>query len=191
VLFPLGGYRKTDVRKRAKELNLPAAERPESQEICFVPDNRYRAFLKENAPEAVRPGEIVSTDGRVLGKHDGIAFFTVGQRRKLGVAAGSRLYVVRIEPETNRVVLGKHEDLMTNEAFVTDVNLIALDQLRSALHVTVKVRYRSPFIPASVEPAGQGRIRISFDHPVPGICPGQAAVFYDGDVVVGGGVIEG
>lgn len=190
VLFPLGGYRKTDVRKLASEMKLPAAERPESQEICFIPDNNYRAFLKESAPGTWRPGDIVMTDGKVVGKHDGIAFFTVGQRRKLGVAAGERLYVVRIEPATNRVVLGKMSELLTNEAIVSQPNFILFDSFTSRMKVAVKIRYRSPFIPAVIEPAEPDLVRIEFDRPVPGVCPGQAAVFYDGDVVVGGGVIE-
>jgi tRNA-specific 2-thiouridylase len=190
ILFPLGELRKTEVRALAREHALPAAERPESQEICFVPDNDYRSFLKEHAPEALRPGELVMTDGKVVGKHDGIAFFTVGQRRKLGVAAGERLYVVRVESETNRVVLGKLSDLQTAEMSVSDLNFIAIDQLRARMKVLVKIRYRSPFVPTVIEPAASDRIRVAFDYPVPGVCPGQAAVFYDDDVVVGGGILR-
>ena len=190
VLFPLGGMRKTEVRSLARELALPAAERPESQEICFVPDNDYRSFLKEHAPETLRPGDLVMTDGKIVGRHDGIAFFTVGQRRKLGVAAGERLYVVRVEPETSRVVLGKLRELETSEMAVSKPNFIAIDELRGSKNVTVKIRYRSPFVPAVIEPLGSDQVRVVFDKPVPGVCPGQAAVFYNGDVVVGGGIIE-
>jgi tRNA-specific 2-thiouridylase len=190
VLFPLGGMHKTEVKSLARELALPAAERPESQEICFVPDNNYRSFLKEHAPETLRPGDLVMTDGTIVGRHDGIAFFTVGQRRKLGVAAGERLYVVRVEPETNRVVLGKLSDLQARGMTVSDLNFIAVDKLHAPMNVTVKIRYRAPFVPAAVAPAASGRIRVQFEHPVPGVCPGQAAVFYDGDTVVGGGIIE-
>jgi tRNA-uridine 2-sulfurtransferase len=190
VLFPLGELRKTEVRTFARERALPAAERPESQEICFVPDNNYRSFLKEHAPEALQPGEIVMTDGKVVGKHDGIAFFTVGQRRKLGVAAGERLYVVRVEPETNRIVLGNLSELQTAEMSVSDVNFISIDRLQAPMKVTAKIRYRSPFAPAVIEPVASDRVRVAFGNPVAGVCPGQAAVFYDGDVVVGGGIIE-
>ena len=190
VLFPLGDYKKEEVRRLAKEQRIPAAERAESQEICFVPGTDYRSFLKENAPDSVRPGEMVMMDGRVVGKHDGIAFFTIGQRRKLGVAAGSRLYVVRIDPGSNRVFLGEKQDLMTREAHATDTRYCAFDTLRSSLDVTVKVRYRSPYVPATIEPAGRKRTRIAFKEPVPGVCPGQAAVFYQDDTVVGGGIIE-
>lgn len=190
VLFPLGGMKKTEVREQARTLNLPAAERPESQEICFVPDNNYRAFLKEHAPEILKPGEIIMTDGKVVGKHNGIAFFTVGQRRKLGVAAGERLYVTRIEPEKSRVILGKLSELQTKETAVSQPHFIPFDELKTPLHVTAKIRYRSPFVPSKIEPAGPGRVQVIFDKPVAGVCPGQAAVFYEGDRVVGGGVIE-
>jgi tRNA-specific 2-thiouridylase len=166
------------------------AERPESQEICFVPDNNYRSFLKEHAPETLRPGEMVMTDGTVVGRHNGIAFFTVGQRRKLGVAAGVRLYVVRIEPKTNRVVVGKLSELQTEEMTVSSLNFIPFDKLCTPMNVTVKIRYRSPFVPAAIKPMEAGRIMVVFDKAVTGVCPGQAAVFYDGDVVVGGGIIE-
>jgi len=189
VLFPLGGIRKVEVREHARSLKLPVAERPESQEICFVPNDDYRAFLKEHAPMPLRPGELVMTDGKVVGGHDGIALFTVGQRRHLGVSAGERLYVVRIEPETNRVVLGKKSDLEAGEMSISAPNFIQIDRLRAPMQVTAKVRYRSPFVQARIEPAGTDGIRVLFAHPVAGICPGQAAVFYDGDTVVGGGAI--
>jgi len=190
VLFPLGRLTKVDVRRLAAEMKLAAADRPESQEICFVPDNNYRAFLKEHAPETLRPGELVLTDGTVVGRHDGVAFFTVGQRRRLGVAAGARRYVVRIEPDTNRVVLGKPGELETREMLVSDPNFILFGELAAPLRVQVKIRYRSPYVPAVISPSEGGRVRVLFDRPVAGVSPGQAAVFYDGDVVVGGGIIE-
>lgn len=189
VLFPLGNMRKTEVRALARELVLPAAERPESQEICFVPNNDYRSFLKESAPDTLRPGEMVMTDGKVVGKHDGIAFFTLGQRRRLGIAAGQRLYVVRIEPEKNRVVLGKLSELQTNGMVVSNLNFISGDELRSPMNITVKIRYQSPFVTAVVEPLMVDRVRVVFERPVPGVSPGQAAVFYEGDAVAGGGTI--
>jgi len=190
VLFPLGGYRKTEVRELAQRLKLSAAERPESQEICFVPDNDYRSFLKEHAPETLQPGDMVLTDGTTVGRHDGIAFFTVGQRRKLGVAAGERLYVVRVEPNTNRIVLGQHDALLTKEMAVSEPHFIPFDELKTPMAVDVKIRYRSPFVSAVIEPFPQKRVHVAFDRPVAGVCPGQAAVFYDGDTVVGGGIIE-
>ena len=190
VLFPLGGMRKREVREQARLLALPAAERPESQEICFVPDDDYRAFLAEHAPDVLRQGEIVLTDGTIMGKHKGIAFYTVGQRRKLGVAAGERLYVRKIEPETSRVVLGKGSDPQRQELTSDQANFISLKALLSPLAVTVKIRYRSPFEPAVIEPLGPNRVQVRFRRPIAGISPGQAAVFYNEDIVVGGGIIE-
>jgi tRNA-specific 2-thiouridylase len=191
VLLPLGDLRKTDVRGLARTLDLPAAERPESQEICFVPDNDYRAFLRDHAPDTVKPGEMVMTDGTVVGRHKGIAFFTVGQRRRLGVAAGERLYVKQIEPAANRIVLGRVSDLQCPEMYVSQPNFILFHELEASLRVDVKIRYRSSLEPAVIDPAGPGRVRVLFKRNVAGICPGQAAVFYDGDTVVGGGIIEG
>ncbi len=190
VLFPLGGMHKTGVRELARKLDLPAAERPESQEICFVPNDDYRAFLKEHAPTLLLPGELVMTDGKIVGKHDGIALFTVGQRRKLGVAAGERLYVVRIEKETNRVVLGNLSELQTSELLVSDPSWTMTDEPTAPLEATVKIRYRSPFVPAVVLPIDNNTLRVILKQPVPGVCPGQSAVFYDGDIVVGGGTIQ-
>ena len=190
VLFPLGGYCKTEVREIAQKLKLSTAERAESQEICFIPDNDYRSFLKEHAPETLRPGDMVLTDGTTVGRHDGIAFFTVGQRRKLGVAVGERLYVVRVEPNTNRVVLGPHDALLTKEMTVSDAHFIPFDELKTPMAVDVRIRSRSPFVPAVIEPLPLKLVRVAFDRPVAGVSPGQAAVFYNGDTVVGGGMIE-
>lgn len=191
VLFPLGELLKRDVRKQAREMGLPAADRPESQDICFVPDNDYRAFLREHAPDVLRRGEIVLVDGSVVGKHEGVAFYTVGQRRGVGVSAGGRLYVVRIEPRTNRVVLGQRRDLEVLTVEVSDARFLPFDRLDAPLSVGVKVRYRSPLQAATIRPAGSDRVAVVFEHPVAGVTPGQAAVFYDGDQVIGGGTIHG
>jgi len=190
VLFPLGGMKKSNVRVLARDLGLPAAERPESQEICFVADNDYRAFLKEHAPETVKPGQMVLTNGTIVGSHEGIAFFTVGQRRHLGVAAGERLYVVRIEPDKNRVVLGKQSELLIRELIVSNPSFVVPDSFQSSMRVLVKVRYRSALVWAMIELAEGDRVHVAFEQPVAGVSPGQAAVFYDGDTVVGGGIIE-
>lgn len=189
VMFPLGSMLKTDVRAQARELNLPAAERPESQEICFVPNDDYRSFLKEHAPDTLRPGELVLSDGTSVGTHDGIAFFTVGQRRHLGVAAGERLYVIRIDPDTNRVVLGRLSELQTREMVVSRATFIFREAPTAAMNVSVKIRYRAPAVPATIEATHAETVKIKFLQPVRGVCPGQAAVFYQGDAVVGGGII--
>ena len=189
VMFPLGGMLKTDVRAQARELNLPAAERPESQEICFVPDNDYRSFLKEHAPDTVRPGDLVLSDGTKVGTHDGIAFFTVGQRRHLGVAAGERLYVIKIDPDTTRVVLGRLSELQTRELIVSHARFLSIKALTTVMNVSVKIRYRSPAVPATIEATDSETVKVKFLQPVRGACPGQAAVFYNGDTVLGGGII--
>jgi tRNA-specific 2-thiouridylase len=155
-----------------------------------VPDNDYRSFLAEHAPDVLRTGEIVTTDGSVVGRHDGIAFYTIGQRRGLGVASGGRLYVVRIDPRTNRVVLGQIKDLSTDRCLARDASFLPFDRLETSMNVGVRVRYRSPLVPAVIRPGDGGAVAIDFEHPVAGVTPGQAAVFYDGDMVVGGGIIE-
>jgi tRNA-specific 2-thiouridylase len=190
VLFPLGALRKTEVRRLAEERRLPSARRPESQEICFVPDDDYRSFLKQQAPDVLREGEIVLTDGTVAGRHEGIAMYTIGQRRGVGVASRGRLYVVRIEPDRNRLVLGQRADLETREMSLYDPRFVSGERLSASMRVEVKVRYRSQLAQATISPAENDRIMVLFDRPVAGVTPGQAAVFYDGDVVVGGGVIE-
>ena len=190
VLFPLGGMRKTDVKQHARELQLPAASRAESQEICFVPDNDYRAFLKQHAPDVLSRGEIVMQDGTVVGKHEGIAFYTVGQRRGLGVASGGRLYVIKVDPRTRRVVLGQREDLETDHCLISEPRFLPFDRLDAAMAVSVKVRYRAAAVKAVITPGDGELVSVSFGSPVSGVTPGQAAVFYNGDTVVGGGIIE-
>lgn len=191
VLFPLGGLRKSAVRAMARERGLPAAERPESQEVCFVPRDDYRSFLREHAPQGLLPGDLVMTDGTRVGRHEGIALFTVGQRRKLGVAAGERLYVVRIEPETHRVILGKKSDLLCSSMLVEDARFLPFDRLTAPMDVEVKIRYRSPLAAAVIEPLAADRVRVNFREPVAGVSPGQAGVFYQGARVIGGGIILG
>jgi tRNA-specific 2-thiouridylase len=196
TLFPVGAMRKDEVRRLAAELGLPVAQKSESQEICFVPNGDYARFVEaylaeRGAPAGVAAGEIVSADGRVLGEHAGIHHFTVGQRKGLGLAAGRPLYVTRIEPATRRVVVG-HEDQLLRRSFTAgQVNWIAIERLDGPLRVDVKIRHR--FAPAhgTVRPtADPARAEIEFDTPQRAVTPGQAAVFYQGDLVVGGGWIE-
>lgn len=190
LLFPVGGLQKPDVWARAEALDLPPDEVKESQEICFVTQGDYRTFIESEAPEAKRPGSFVDAQGRELGRHDGIAFYTPGQRRGLGVAAGQRLYVQRVEPATNTVVLGTDESLLQSECTVADLNLFDHSLLSGTREATVKVRYATAASPATLTPAADGAISVRFTSPQRALSPGQSAVFYDGDRVLGGGIIQ-
>ncbi len=195
-LFPLGEMSKPEVRAVARESNLiGVAEKSESQEICFVPDGKYAAFIDryleaENESERIPgAGEIVSTSGRVLAQHEGIHRYTVGQRRGLGISSPRPLYVVSIDAESNRVVVGHEEELLHEEFTAAGVNWIAFDEPRLPVRAEVRVRYRHQPAPALVTPLENNRARIRFDSPQRAITPGQATVFYRGDEVLGGGWI--
>jgi tRNA-specific 2-thiouridylase len=191
--FPLGSLTKQQVREIASEHRLPVAQKPESQEICFVPGGDYTKFLdayrKEQGALGDEPqGEIVSGDGAVLGRHSGVHRFTVGQRKGLGIATGSPLYVLSLDPKSRRVVVGLDQDLHTRTCVVRDVNWIALEEPPASLRVEVKIRHQHTPAPASLIPDADGA-RVEFDAPQRAVTPGQAAVFYQGDLVIGGGWI--
>jgi tRNA-specific 2-thiouridylase len=200
TLFPLGGMTKPAVRDLARKHKLVVAEKPDSQEICFVPGGDYKRFLEAYLAErgdepaqrngATLAGEMVTSDGKVIGEHAGVHNFTVGQRKGLGVATGSPLYVIQIKNDTRQVVVGKDEELYSREVITRKVNLISTDGLREPLRVAVKIRHKHQPAPAVIDSAGEGAVRVRFDEPQRAITPGQAAVFYDGDIVVGGGWIE-
>lgn len=191
ALFPLGGLTKAQVRALAGEFGLKTRDKPESMEICFVPEGDYRAVVAKHDPDALQPGPVVSTSGEVLGEHGGVAGFTVGQRRGLGIAAPRPWYVVRLEPRTNTVVVGDESELAIGRITASNVNWIALEGLApgQALHATVKVRYRHEGAPATLT-GQEGGVRIDFDEPIKGVSPGQCAVFYGGQEVLGGGWID-
>jgi len=190
TLFPLGGLTKSEVRSRAAAAGLPVAEKPESQEICFVPDDDYAGFLRDRCPGAFRPGPIVDASGRVIGAHDGIAHFTVGQRKGMGIAAPRPLYVLRVDAERNTIVAGPADALYGRALEAGGMNWIAIDRLTGPLDVRARIRYKHAEAAARVEPAGPDRVRVEFVRPQRAIAPGQSVVFYDGDIVVGGGTIE-
>jgi len=195
TMFPLGGMTKPEVRELARKHALVIAEKPDSQEICFVPGGDYKKFLdaylaEQGEPPLETPGEMVTTDGRVIGEHTGIHNFTVGQRKGLGVATGSPLYVLQIKGDTRQVIVGNDEDLYSRTMRTHRVNLISTTELREPMRVAVKIRHRHQPAPAMIESTGPDQILVTFDDPQRAITPGQAAVFYDGDTVVGGGWIE-
>ncbi len=190
LLLPIGWHPKAEIRAIASRLGLPVASKPDSQEICFVPGGDYRAFIGRWKAGSMVPGPIVDTGGRVLGQHPGVAFFTVGQRRGLGLAAGRPLYVVDIKPETRTVVVGSREELQVRAFEVEDLSFVAGTAPDTAFSANVKIRYRSAELPAVVKLLGEGQARVELEAPAMGIAPGQAAVFYDGDEVIGGGIIR-
>lgn len=190
ILFPLGHMHKTEVWARAKDMDLPIEELQESQEICFVTQGDYREFLKIEAPQAVRPGPFVDTEGQYLGEHRGIAFYTPGQRKGLGLATGERVYVQYVVPETNTVVIGKDEGLLQEECFVREVNWFGETGKTDTRSALVKYRYASPSVPATLSAEADGILKIQFETPQKALSPGQSAVFYEGDRVLGGGIIQ-
>ncbi len=190
ILFPVGHLQKTEVWKRAEELDLPADEMKESQEICFVTQGDYRTFLTAEAPQALRPGPFLDPEGKTIGEHRGIAFYTPGQRKGLGIARGERLYVKEVNPETNAVILGRAEDLSRQTCTVHDINWLA-DALPETLdHVAIKYRYASPGVAGRVRQHTAGTFSIEFQEPQQALSPGQSLVLYQGDRVLGGGIIE-
>jgi tRNA-specific 2-thiouridylase len=195
TLFPLGGMMKPEVRQLAEQHGLALAQKPDSQEICFVPGGDYKKFLDaylaeqgESLPDTA--GELVMADGEVVGEHGGIHNFTVGQRKGLGVATGSPLYVIQIKGDDRQVVVGNQEELYSRTLRVHRTNLISIEELREPMRVTVKIRHRHEGAAALIEKSGHDEILVSFDQPQRAVTPGQAAVFYANDVVVGGGWIS-
>ena len=195
TVFPLGGMTKPEVRELARRYGLALAEKPDSQEICFVPGGDYKRFIDaylaergECMPDTA--GELVSTSGDVIGEHHGIHNFTVGQRKGLGVATGSPLYVIQINGAEKQVVVGSDEHLYSRTLRAHRLNLISVEDLREPMRVAVKIRHRHEPAAAVIEKSGDDGILATFDQPQRAITPGQAAVFYDGDTVVGGGWIQ-
>ena len=199
ILFPVGDLLKSEVWQIAKENNLVSARKPESMDLCFIPKGDYRAYLRAHLDGLVQPGEIVDTSGRVVGRHEGLAFYTIGQRHGLGVALGERVYVVGFDYEKNRLIVGDERALLSEGLIATDVNWpSSLPPLPWVSHgrgaggegITVKIRYRSPRVPATLELLDDGRVRVRFAQPQRAVTPGQIAVFYEGERVLGGGIIE-
>lgn len=188
VLFPVGGLKKEETRARARALGLPVYDKTESQDICFMPRGGYREFLESRGRAGVR-GFIFTTRGEVVGEHEGLHRYTVGQRKGLG-PLGSRTYVVEIDPSRNAVVVGSREDLLSAGVRVRDFT-VCCDPVDPGASFGVRIRYRAPVVPCRVESAGENRWTFRFDSPAEAVAPGQSAVLYRGDEVIGGGIIEG
>jgi len=186
---------KTEVRGIARCLGLETAEKPESQEICFVPDGNYSRFVENYAryelgEPSIAGGDITTADGSVVGEHAGLHRYTIGQRRGIGVSSSEALYVVKIAVPRNQLVVGKRNDLYGKSFVATGANWIAIAKPDGPVRASVRIRYRAQEAPATITPIDAGRIQVDFDEPQAAITPGQAAVFYDDDAVIGGGWIE-
>jgi len=192
TLMPLGEYTKDEVRRLAAELGLRVADKPESQEICFVPDNNYRNFLRSRVGKnAFKPGPFLNLSGQEVGRHQGIPFYTIGQRRGMGLAMSERVYVVDIDPARNAVVIGPKEALDRTTLVADDLNFIAIQNLSGPQEVQAKIRYNSPPSTATISPLPDGRVKVDFAAPQRAIAPGQAVVFYRDEYILGGGTITG
>jgi tRNA-uridine 2-sulfurtransferase len=190
TLFPLGDMTKERVRSLAKKFGLKVHDKPGSQEICFIPDNDYRGFIRRNSgPDKFRQGPIIDKKGNVVGRHDGIAFYTIGQRKGLGAYTVPR-YVVEIDESKNAIIIGEDDQLFTNELCAREVNWVSGRAPEKPIKVKAKIRYMHPGSEATVTPCGPGRAEVRFKDPQRAVTPGQSAVFYKGDVVLGGGTIE-
>ena len=190
TLMPVGKYTKDEVRAIAEKINLRIANKPDSQDICFVPDGDYAAYIEEEAGMKVPEGNFVLTDGTVLGRHKGITHYTVGQRKGLGLALGYPAFVLEIRPETNEVVIGTKEESMTTQLRARNLNFMAVEDLTEPLHVFTKIRYNHKGAWCTIEKTGEDEVLCTFDEPQRAVTPGQAVVFYDGEYVLGGGTIQ-
>jgi len=189
TLFPIGEMTKSEVRAYARQRSLANADKAESQEICFIPDDNYRRFLKERLGDVIEPGPIVNREGKVLGQHDGTPFYTVGQRKGLRLASPQPLYVTEIRAKEKTLVVGNDDDLYATTFRAERVNWVSIEPPEEPIRATVQVRYRDTGAPATVIPLEGNRVEVRFDAPRRAITPGQAAVFYDGETLLGGGWI--
>jgi tRNA-specific 2-thiouridylase len=191
TLFPLGEYRKEEIRQLARDFNLPVAERNDSQDLCFLSNGDYRDFLIRNSNQAITEGEIINLQGELLGQHRGLPMYTIGQRRGLGVPSSVPLYVVDKDIESNTLIVGPDNILRKQRLWAEDVNWVSVAPPTEPFKACVKIRYKSPDEEATIIPTSDSKVEVNFINPVRGITPGQAAVFYDAeDFVLGGGIIQ-
>ena len=189
TLMPVGNYSKDQIREMAEKIGLQVANKPDSQDICFVPDGDYASFIEENADAPIRQGNFVTPDGKILGKHKGIIHYTVGQRKGLGLALGYPAFVLEIRPETDEVVIGTYEESLTHTLRANELNFMSVEDLTEPMRVFAKIRYNHKGSWCTVEKTGEDEIICTFDEPIRAVTPGQAVVLYDGEYVLGGGTI--
>lgn len=191
TLLPIGDYSKEEIRRIAAEQKLPVANKSDSQDICFIPDGDYGAFLERQVPDKI-PGEgnFVLTDGTVIGRHKGVTHYTIGQRKGLGIAMGHPVFVCEIRPETNEVVIGENEDIFSCDLICDEVNYMGMEEGKEQRRCMAKVRYAHKGDVCTLEKQSDGKMKVHFEKTVRAITPGQAVVFYDGEYVLGGGIIQ-
>lgn len=189
TLMPVGDYKKPEIREIAGKINLRIASKPDSQEICFVPDKDYAKFIEEYTGEVPSEGNFVTTDGRVIGKHKGIIHYTIGQRKGLNLALGYPVFVIDIRPETNEVVIGTGDEVFSEKLYANKLNFMAVEDLQGEMEVDVKIRYNHKGTKALIRKVNDDLVECIFNEPQRAVTPGQAVVFYDGDYVLGGGTI--
>lgn len=190
TLMPCGGYTKDKIREIAKEIGLAVHNKKDSEEICFVPDNNHGNFIKKQVPGKVKPGNFVDKNHNILGRHKGIVYYTIGQRKGLGLALGRPVFVTGINPKTNEVIIGNEDEIFKTDLIAKDINFIPFDKLEKEMKVTAKVRYAAKPAEAIISPYGENKVKVSFKDKQRAITMGQSVVFYDGNTVVGGGIIE-
>lgn len=188
--MPCAGYTKTEIREIAKKIGLEVFNKKDSEEICFIPDDDHGAYIKKASPHKVREGNFVDKKGKVLGKHKGIVYYTIGQRKGLGIALGIPMFVIDILPQSNQVVLGSEADIFKTELLAKDINFISFDKLTGEMEVEAKIRYSAVPTKAKIIPAPDNKVKVIFYDKVRAITKGQSVVFYKGEIVVGGGIIE-
>lgn len=189
TLMPLGEYTKDEIRKIAADIGLAVASKPDSQEICFIPDDNYPKYIEEQTGKKSKPGKFINKEGKVLGQHKGIIHYTIGQRKGLGISYGKPLFVSKINPEDNTVVLGDNEDIFNNTLYANQINLMPFDKIEGKLECSAKIRYSHRPSKCTVEMVDNDVMKCVFEEPQRAITPGQAIVLYDGEVVIGGGTI--
>ena len=191
TLMPVGAFSKDEIRQMAEKIGLQVANKPDSQDICFIPDGDYASYIEETANVKIMPGNFVLSDGTIVGKHKGIVHYTVGQRKGLGLSLGHPVFVLEIRPETNEVVVGSNEESMSRFVRANKINFMSIENLEHEMRVWAKIRYNHKGAWCTVKKTGEDEILCTFDEPVRAITPGQAVVLYDGDYVLGGGTIIG
>ena len=189
TLMPVGGYAKEEIRSIAEKIGLSVADKPDSQDICFVPDGDYASFIRENAGEEIPEGNFVTPSGEILGRHKGIIHYTVGQRKGLGLSLGHPVFVLKIRPQTNEVVIGTYEESLTQTVRADRLNFMSVEDLREPKRVFARIRYNHRGAWCTVEKTGEDEIVCHFEEPQRAATPGQALVLYDGEYVLGGGTI--